>query len=80
MKKYVFELTKEVVERITVEAENYQDADDKIAIGCGDTELVEEFEIDYKLIKEEEEDYVNEDKYQSIQSDNQDYFLQEEEL
>ena len=52
MKKYVFELTKEVVERITVEAENYQDANDKIAIGCGDTELVEEFEIDYKLIEE----------------------------
>ena len=53
MKKYVFELTKEVVERITVEAENEAEADEKIEMGCGWVELVEEFEIDYKLIKEE---------------------------
>ena len=50
MKKYVFEITYEVVEEIVVEAEDYEEAEVKVEEGEGEVLSEEKYEWDFKCI------------------------------
>lgn len=86
-KKYIFQMITEVHQEITVDAENYKEAEQKLEDGKYDmAEENESYLVSCECIKmpenideETKQEDLNPDKYQSIQSDNQDYFLQEEE-
>ena len=51
MKKYVFEITYEVVEEIVVEADDYEEAEVKIEEGEGEILSEDKYEWDFKCIK-----------------------------
>ena len=51
MKKYVFQITYEVVEEIVVEANDYEEAEVKVEEGEGEVLSEEKYEWDFKCIK-----------------------------
>lgn len=51
MKKYVFEITYEVVEEVVVEADDYEEAEVKVEEGEGEVRSEEKYEWDFKCIK-----------------------------
>jgi hypothetical protein len=51
MKKYVFQITYEVVEEIVVEADDYEEAEVKVEEGEGEVLSEEKYEWDFECIK-----------------------------
>ena len=51
MKKYVFEITYEVVKEVVVEADDYEEAEDKLTEGRGEVISEEEYDYDFTCIK-----------------------------
>ena len=51
MKKYVFQITYEVVEEVVVEADDYEEAEVKVEEGEGEVRSEEKYEWDFKCIK-----------------------------
>lgn len=51
MKKYVFQITYEVVEEVVVEADDYEEAEVKIEEGEGEVLSEDKYEWDFKCIK-----------------------------
>ena len=54
MKTYIFELTYEVIEEVVVEADDYEEAVEKLEDGEGETRSEDKQEWDFKCIKKEE--------------------------
>lgn len=50
-KKYIFELTYEVVEEVVIEADNYEEAETKLQDGEGEIRSEDKYEWDFKCIK-----------------------------
>jgi len=50
-KKYIFELTYEVVEEVVIEADNYEEAETKLQDGEGEVRSEDKYEWDFKCIK-----------------------------
>ena len=51
MKKYVFEITYEIVKEIVVEANDYEDAEVMVQEGRGEVIREEEYDYDFTCIK-----------------------------
>ena len=51
MKKYIFELTYEVVEEVVIEADNYEEAEDKLESGEGEIRSEDKYDWDSTCIK-----------------------------
>tara|TARA_B100000123_G_scaffold266669_1_gene239111 strand:- start:234 stop:422 length:189 start_codon:yes stop_codon:yes gene_type:complete len=51
MKKYVFQITYEVVEEVVVEADDYEEAEVKVEEGEGEVLSEDKYEWDFKCIK-----------------------------
>lgn len=51
MKKYIFELTYKVVEEVVIEADNYEEAEDKLESGEGEIRNEDKYDWDSTCIK-----------------------------
>jgi hypothetical protein len=56
MKKYVFEITYEVVKEVVVEADDYEEAEVKVGEGEGDVITEEGYDWEFTCIKMPDED------------------------